>query len=34
LDWARSGPPMAVVHGVQMVDVDGEVAYDSFEVLY
>ena len=34
LDWARTGPPMAVVHRVQVVEVEGEAVHDSFAVTY
>ena len=34
LNWARTGPPMAVVHGMQVSEENGQTVYDSFAVTY
>ena len=34
MDWARTGPPMAVVHGLQVEELTGNEIYDTFDVAY
>lgn len=34
LDWARTGPPMSAVHGVEAEDLTDDETYPSFEVRY
>jgi acylphosphatase len=34
LDWARTGPPMSVVHGLDLLDLADTETYATFEVRY